>query len=333
MKIDFFKSHLTVLLAVLIPIMAIISLSLGSANVSLWTAIADLIHHRHSLDETVVWQIRFPRVFLAILVGASLGMAGAAMQGLLRNPLADPGILGVTNGAALGAVLTLYFGVAALAWYWLPVMAILGSFVALFAVYLLAGVHGSVYTFMLSGVAINSFAGALIAIALNFAPSFYAMQEIVFWLLGSLANRNWHHVYIATPFILVGMALILISRRYLSGLTLGEQTASTLGFNPIIERYRLFIGVAMAVGASVAVTGSIGFVGLMVPHLLRPLVGQHPGRLLLVSALAGAIFVLAADMVVHQFSQARELKIGVVTSLIGGPFFLMLVLKTRKQWV
>lgn len=324
---------LTPILAVLMPLLFLLSLLMGSANISFLTAVKDLIHQQQSLDATVLWQIRFPRVLLSVLVGASLGMAGAAMQGLLRNPLADPGILGITNGAALGAVITLYFGVAAVAWYWLPFCAIVGAFVALLAVYVLAGVNASVYTFMLSGVAINSFAGALIAIALNFAPSFYAMQEIVFWLLGSLANRTWHHVLVALPFIMLGLIFIGMSHRYLAALTLGEQTASTLGFNARVERYRLFIGIAMAVGASVAVSGSIGFIGLIVPHLIRPLVGQHPGRLLWSSALAGAVLVLLADMLVRQITLASELKIGVVTALLGGPFFLALVLKSRKQWV
>lgn len=311
----------------------IFSLTMGNASISVVQAIKDLLSHTPSLHQTVVWEIRLPRVILAILVGATLGVAGAAMQGFLRNPLAEPGILGVSSGAAFGAVLVLYFGLATSVWYLLPVAAILGALVALVLVYLLAGFRSSVLSLILAGVAINAIAGAMIGVALNFAPSLFAMQEIVFWLMGSLANRNIHHVYIAAPFIIVGWILLLSRYRFLNALSLGEETASTLGFSPLRERNLLLVGLALCVGASVAVSGSIGFVGLVVPHLLRPLVGHKPGRLLIASALGGALLVLGADILVRQLDVARELKLGVVTSLVGGPFFLMLILKTRSRWI
>lgn len=309
------------------------SLSMGNASISIVQAVKDLISHTPSLHQTVVWEIRLPRVLLAVLVGGTLGLAGAAMQGFLRNPLAEPGILGVSSGAALGAVIVLYFGFAAAAWYWLPVAAITGALIALVLVYLLAGFRSSVLSLILAGVAINAIAGALISVALNFAPSYFALQEIVFWLMGSLSNRNMHHVYIAAPFILVGWVLLLSRYRFLNALSLGEETATSLGFNPQRERNLLLIGLALCVGASVAVSGSIGFVGLVVPHLLRPLVGHKPSRVLLASALGGALLVLGADIFVRVLDVARELKLGVVTSLLGGPFFLMLILKTRSRWI
>lgn len=309
------------------------SLSMGNASISIVQAVKDLISHTPSLHQTVVWEIRLPRVLLAVLVGGTLGLAGAAMQGFLRNPLAEPGILGVSSGAALGAVIVLYFGFAAAAWYWLPVAAITGALIALVLVYLLAGFRSSVLSLILAGVAINAIAGALISVALNFAPSYFALQEIVFWLMGSLSNRNMHHVYIAVPFILVGWVLLLSRYRFLNALSLGEETATSLGFNPQHERNLLLIGLALCVGASVAVSGSIGFVGLVVPHLLRPLVGHKPSRVLLASALGGALLVLGADIFVRVLDVARELKLGVVTSLLGGPFFLMLILKTRSRWI
>lgn len=311
----------------------IFSLTMGNASISVIQAIKDLLSHTSSLHQTVVWEIRLPRVLLAVLVGATLGIAGAAMQGFLRNPLAEPGILGVSSGAAFGAVLVLYFGLATSVWYLLPVAAILGALVALVLVYLLAGFRSSVLSLILAGVAINAIAGALIGVALNFAPSLFAMQEMVFWLMGSLANRNIQHVYIAAPFIIVGWVLLLSRYRFLNALSLGEETASTLGFSPLRERNLLLAGLALCVGASVAVSGSIGFVGLVVPHLLRPLVGHKPGRLLIASALGGALLVLGADILVRQLDVARELKLGVVTSLLGGPFFLMLILKTRSRWI
>ena len=324
---------LILVLAIAVVVTFIFSLSMGNASISVVQAVKDLFNSTASLHQTVVWEIRLPRVTLALLVGATLGMAGAAMQGFLRNPLAEPGILGVSSGAALGAVIVLYFGLSAAAWYWLPGAAILGALVALVLVYLLAGFRSSVLSLILAGVAINAIAGGMIAVALNFAPSLYAMQEIVFWLMGSLANRNVHHVYIAAPFILVGWILLLSRYRFLNALSLGEETAASLGFNPQRERNLLLVGLALCVGAAVAVSGSIGFVGLVVPHLMRPLVGYSPGRLLLASALGGALLVLGADILVRQIDVARELKLGVVTSLVGGPFFLMLILKTRSRWV
>jgi iron complex transport system permease protein len=295
--------------------------------------VKDLLNQMPSLHQIVVWEIRLPRVLLAVLVGATLGLAGAAMQGLLRNPLAEPGILGVSSGAALGAVIVLYFGFAAAAWYWLPVAAIVGALLALTLVYLLAGFRSSVLSLILAGVAINAIAGALISVALNFAPSYFALQEIVFWLMGSLANRNMHHVYIAAPFIVLGWVLLLSRYRFLNALSLGEETATSLGFSPQRERIFLLVGLALCVGAAVSVSGSIGFVGLVVPHLLRPLVGYKPSRLLFASALGGALLVLCADIFVRQLDIARELKLGVVTSLLGGPFFLLLILKTRSRWI
>lgn len=330
-KISF--ALLVSVLCCLLALAATFSLTLGNPAISVVQAITDFFHHQASLHQTVVWEIRLPRVLLAIFVGATLGLGGAAMQGFLRNPLAEPGILGVSSGAALGAVLVLYFGVVASAWYWLPMAAITGALVSLVLVYLLAGTHSSVLSLILAGVAINSIAGALIAVALNFAPSLFALQEIVFWLMGSLANRNLHHVYIALPFILLGWALLFSRFRYLNALSLGEQTAQSLGFNPGLERNILLLGLALCVGASVAVSGSIGFVGLVVPHLLRPLVGYQPGRLLLASALAGALLLVGADILVRMLDSVRELKLGVVTSLVGGPFFLLLILKTRSRWM
>jgi iron complex transport system permease protein len=321
------------LLAIAVVVAFLFSLHMGNASISVSQAVKDLINHTPSLHQTVVWEIRLPRVILAVLVGATLGLAGAAMQGFLRNPLADPGVLGVSSGAALGAVIVLYFGLAAAAWYWLPFAAILGALIALLFVYLLAGFRSGVLSLILAGVAINAIALAMISVALNFAPSLYAMQEIVFWLMGSLANRNINHVYIALPFIAVGWLLLFSRYRFLNALSLGEETAASLGFNPSRERNLLLVGLALCVGASVAVSGSIGFVGLVIPHLMRPLVGYKPGRLLLASAFGGALLVLGADILVRQLDAARELKLGVVTSLLGGPFFLALILKTRSRWI
>lgn len=329
-KISF--SVLTIILCGAIVAAATLSLNSGAADIPVLQGFADIWHGEQSLAATILGQIRMPRLVLAIIVGATLGMAGAAMQGLLRNPLADPGVLGVTSGAAFGAVCVLYFGAAATAWYWLPSAAIIGALLSLVMVYLLAGLHSSMLALILAGVAMSAITGALIAVALNFAPSLYAMQEIIFWLMGSLVNRHWDHVHIALPLATIGWLLMLSRSRFLDALSLGEESTRSLGFNNHRQRGILLFGIAISVGACVAVSGSIGFIGLIVPHLLRPFVGYRPGRLMFASALGGALLLVLADILVRQFDSARELKLGVVTSLLGGPFFLLLILKTRSRW-
>lgn len=320
------------LLIIAIAIAAVVSLNTGLAEINVISGLQDFFSGEQSLAANVVGQIRLPRLILAMVIGATLGMSGAAMQGLLRNPLADPGVLGVSSGAALGAICTLYFGVAASAWYWLPSAAILGALLTLLMVYLLAGLHSSMLALILAGTAMSAIMVGLIAVALNFAPSLYAMQEIVFWMLGSLANRHFDHVSIALPLVVISWIMMLSRYRFLDALSLGEDSARSLGFNNQRERWILLLGIAIGVGACVAVSGSIGFIGLVIPHLLRPLVGYRPGRLMFASALGGALLLVLADILVRQFDTARELKLGVVTSLIGAPFFLLLILKTRSRW-
>jgi iron complex transport system permease protein len=320
------------LLIVAIAIAAVVSLNTGLAEINVISGLQDFFAGEQSLAANVVGQIRLPRLILALVIGATLGMSGAAMQGLLRNPLADPGVLGVSSGAAFGAICTLYFGVAASAWYWLPSAAIIGALLTLLMVYLLAGLHSSMLALILAGTAMSAIMVGLIAVALNFAPSLYAMQEIVFWMLGSLANRHFDHVSIALPLVVISWIMMLSRYRFLDALSLGEDSARSLGFNNQRERWILLLGIAIGVGACVAVSGSIGFIGLVIPHLLRPLVGYRPGRLMFASALGGALLLVLADIFVRQFDTARELKLGVVTSLIGAPFFLLLILKTRSRW-
>lgn len=323
---------LTGVLITAIAVAAVIALNTGLADIGVINGLQDFFSGEQSLAANVVGQIRLPRLILAIVIGATLGMSGAAMQGLLRNPLADPGVLGVSSGAAFGAICTLYFGIAASAWYWLPSAAILGALFTLFMVYVLAGLHSSMLALILAGTAMSAIMIALIAVALNFAPSLYAMQEIVFWMLGSLANRHFDHVSIALPLAVISWVMMLSRSRFLDALSLGEDSARSLGFNNQRERWILLLGISIGVGACVAVSGAIGFIGLVIPHLLRPFVGYRPGRLMFASALGGALLLVLADIFVRQFDSARELKLGVVTSLIGAPFFLLLILKTRSRW-
>jgi iron complex transport system permease protein len=285
-------------------------------------------------DPQTLWlifnEIRLPRALLATVVGATLGLAGAALQGYLRNPLAEPGLVGASSAAAFGAVVMLYTGAAAWFPMALPLGGIAGAIVGLSLVSLLAGGRSGALTLILAGVAVNTFAAALTSLALNLAPSPYAALEIVFWLLGSLADRSFEHVRIALPFMVVGWFLLLRLGRALDALSIGEEAAASLGYSLGRLRGLMLLGVGLSVGASVAVSGAIGFIGLVVPHLLRPLVGHRPGALLPASALGGAALTLAADIGARLLSPGPELKLGVLTALIGAPFFLYLLVGMRR---
>jgi len=278
----------------------------------------------------IVLELRIPRTILGMLIGFALGMTGAALQGYTRNPLADPSVLGVASMAALGAVLTLFFGLSMNPWV-LPAGAMLGAVGGLVALLLLAGATSSILTFILAGAILNVVASAGVALALSLAPNPWALNEIVNWLMGSLADRSSDDVRMAAPFILAGCALLLLTTRALDALTLGETGARSLGINLAATRVFLALGVGLATGASVAATGIIGFVGLVTPHLMRPLVGARPGALLIPSGLAGAVLVLAADIAVRVIPASAEIKLGVAMAALGGPFFLALLIGLRRR--
>jgi iron complex transport system permease protein len=283
------------------------------------------------LARTILVEIRLPRVLLAYFVGGTLGLCGAALQGLLRNPLAEPGLLGASSGAALGAVLVFYFGLAAADSLLLPLGAVGGSLASLATLYALALRSRDFLTVVLAGIAINALAGALTALALNFAPSPYAALEILFWMLGSLADRSLVHVWLAIWLMVPGWLMVVAAARGLDALTLGEETAASLGFDPHRTQWLVIGGTALAVGAAVAVAGVVGFVGLVVPHLLRPVVGHHPSRLLVPSFFGGAALTLVADIAIRLAPPGPELKLGVVTALVGAPFFLHLIMSRRDR--
>ncbi|MBC7670087.1 FecCD family ABC transporter permease [Caulobacter sp. DWR2-3-1b2] len=285
----------------------------------------------HDPRWAIIFELRVPRTILAIAVGAALGLSGAAMQGYTRNPLADPGVMGVSSAAALGAVMTMYLA-ASLATPWmLFAAAMAGAGIGVAMTLLLAGGTGGTITFILAGMILNAVASAGVALALSLAPSPWAAQEIINWLLGSLADRSTDDVFMALPFIGVGCGIMLLLGRALDALTLGETGARALGVNLTLARVLLAIGVGMATGASVAVTGMIGFVGLIVPHLMRPLVGNRPGALLAPSAVAGAVLVLVADIVVRLTPSVAEVRLGVAMAAVGGPFFLALLISLRRR--
>ncbi|MCH2486630.1 MAG: iron ABC transporter permease [Erythrobacter sp.] len=277
----------------------------------------------------ILAELRLPRGMLAVIVGAGLGASGAAMQGYLRNPLADPGLFGIAPGAALGAVAALWFGYT-VSPYLLPAFALIGAGGAMALLALIAGRTGGIALFTLAGLMVASLAGALTALAISLAPNAFAMSEIVLWLNGALTDRGWREVWIAAPLVALGIAVLWRAGPALDALTLGEPVARSLGVDPTRLLWLLIVGIALTVGASVAVAGIIGFVGLIVPHLVRPLTDRRPSSLMLPSALAGALLVLVADSIVRVLPLVTELRLGIALSLLGAPFFLALLLRMRR---
>lgn len=313
-------------LLALVLVLAIASIAVGRIVLG-WNVWLD----QDAIGRTILLELRLPRALLGIVIGAALGLAGAALQGYLRNPLADPGTLGVSSTAALGAVLSIFFGVADLHPGILPLSGVAGAMLGMLALFLLAGLTASALTLVLSGVILSAIAVAGIALVLSLSPSPWAAGEIVRWLLGALADRSLDDLGLATPLIAIGAVLILSCRRALDALTLGEIGARSLGIDLGRAQWQLAAGVGLVVGASVAVSGIIGFVGLVVPHLLRPLVGARPAALLVPSAIGGAALVLAGDVVVRLLPGGSEVQLGVVMSLIGAPFFFALLYSMRRQ--
>jgi len=294
----------------------------------------------------ILMELRAPRAALAVIVGAGLGAAGAAMQGYLRNPLADPGLFGIAPMAALGAVASFWTGgllSPALAAWSLPAFALIGAGLAMALLALIAGrsmsdgagrfgggAGGGIALFTLAGLMIASLAGALTALAITLAPNPFALSQIVLWLNGALTDRSWDEVWLAGPLVALGIGALALAARSLDALTLGEEAARSLGIDPRALLWLLIAGIGLTVGASVAVAGIIGFVGLIVPHLVRPLTDRMPSSLILPSALAGACLVLVADCAVRIAPFVTELRLGIALSLIGAPFFLWLLIKMRR---
>jgi iron complex transport system permease protein len=310
-----------------------LSLGLGSVPVSVTDGLLDWLQGVQSREAMIVAEVRLPRTLLAMAVGASLGMSGAALQGLLRNPLADPSLVGASQGAALGAAAVFYFGLFASAGSLSVALAgLVGAMLALLLMLGLAG-SGRPSLMIMAGLAIATVTSALLAVVLNFAPNPYAMQELVFWLLGSVSERGLDSLFILLPSLLIGGALVWHQRHLLAGLSLGDKVAQSMGLNVVTGSRLTVLGSAVMVGAAVSVAGNIGFVGLLIPHMIRPLVSYRPDKLLVPSALAGAMLVCIADMLVRLLPPGQELKLGVLTSLLGAPLFVWLVWKERRQWL
>jgi len=318
------------LLAALLVVLSAGSLLAGSVWLSPAAVAAALADPSPGIARLLILEVRLPRLVLALLVGGILGLSGAVLQGLLRNPLAEPGLLGASSGASLGAVIALYYGFSNAVALAVPVFGLLGALAAVGIALALAR-RGGTLSLVLAGVAVSTVASAGISLALNLAPNPYAAYEIMTWLMGSLADRSWDHVALAGPFIVIGAGLLLLTARALDALALGERQAESLGVDVRRTRLLALAGTALGVGAATAVTGAIGFVGLIAPHLVRPLLGHRPGAALVPSALTGAAIVLAADLATRLLPGATELRLGVLVSAVGAPFFLWLVLHVRRS--
>ena len=293
-----------------------------------WVPVSEWMSH--DLPSLIILELRLPRTVLAAAIGAALGMSGAVMQGYLRNPLADPGLFGVSGSAALGAVSSLYFGYAASALL-LPLFALGGAAAGMALLALLAGRSGSLILFTLAGMILASISGSLTSLLISLAPTPFAASEIVTWLLGALTDRSWADVQLTLPAMIAGMLILAATATALDALTLGEAAARSLGVDTGRLQWLVVLGIGLTVGASVAAAGIVGFVGLIVPHLVRPLAGHRPSAVLLPSALAGAALLTLADSMVRVMPSTSELRLGIAMSLLGAPFFLALLFRMRRE--
>src|ERR1700709_572288 len=320
----------TAALVALVVLLALISLGIGPVRLSPLTVIDALFGGGVDVQQIIVREIRLPRMILGLAIGAILGLSGAALQGLLRNPLASPSLFGAPQSAAFGAVVVIALGLADIRSWALPVAAIAMAFASVFALLAIAGRNAGLLILILAGLAISSLAGAATALVMNLSSNPFVVLEIAFWLLGSLEDRSFRHVMLALPFIVAGAIILMSQRNGFRALTLGEETAQSLGIDVGRLRLAVIVGVALGVGGAVAVTGTIGFIGLIAPHLMRPLIGYDPARLLVPSALTGAALLLAADIAVRIIPSTSDIKVGVLTSVIGVPFFLYLIMRERR---
>ena len=324
------RAGVTIALVVLVVLLALVSLGIGPVRLSPLSVIDALFGGGSDVQQVIVREIRLPRTILGLAIGAILGLSGAALQGLLRNPLASPSLFGAPQSAAFGAVLVIAFGLADVRSWALPVAAIAMAFISVFVLLAIAGRNAGLLILILAGLAISSLAGAATALVMNLSSNPYVVLEIAFWLLGSLEDRSFRHVMLALPFIAAGAVFLFSQRNAFRALSLGEETAQSLGVD--VGRLRLLVitGVALGVGGAVAVSGTIGFIGLVAPHLMRPLIGHDPARLLIPSALTGSALLLAADIAVRIIPSTSDIKVGVLTSIIGVPFFLYLIMRERR---
>ena len=338
-EFSFNKGGILISLAAFLFIMILLSLMVGAFSMSPVTILAilvapvaslvgiDLSSSFTAIEETVFWNIRMPRVMLGILTGVSLAVAGAAMQGLFRNPLADPGLIGVSSGAAFAAVAVIVFSGNILGIFTLPIAAFAGGVVTTLLVYKISTRNGktSIPTMLLAGIAIGAIAGAGTGVFTYLADD-NELRTLTFWTMGSLASATWESILSILPLVIIAMVLLPLHARSLNAFLIGENISGHLGFDPDKTKKQVILLSALLVGAAVASAGIIGFVGLVVPHLVRLLAGPDHRIVLPGSMLLGAAFMLSADLIARTIVSPSELPIGIIMAIIGGPFFLWLLM-------
>lgn len=334
------QTSVLILMLVLLAVLVILATAIGAVYVPFIQTLKVIMKNWGVLPnvqlaetyEPIIYFIRFPRVVIAVLVGAALATSGAVMQGMFKNPMADPGIIGVSSGASLGAVLAIALGLTARSLYILPVFATVGAFVAVIVIYLLSSRGGKVpvLTLILAGIAVSTFFSAITNIILT-ASKDYQVHEFVFWAMGNLNGSMWQHVKLVFIPILTGIAILIFFARDLNILLLGEEEAQSVGLDPSKTRKVLLAVVSATTASAVCVSGFISFVGLIVPHILRLLLGPDHRILLPASAIGGAIFLVGCDLVARVVVMPSEISVGIITSLLGAPYFLYLLIKNRKE--
>jgi iron complex transport system permease protein len=310
----------TLVLAILCAL--VVACLFGTQSISLPDIVRGLLNQGDLTTRLIIWDIRLPRALAALMVGMALGASGAALQGLLRNPLAEPGVLGVSTCSSLMATIVIYWGLVEVSPWVLPLATIVGALVATLILAVAAPRVGSVVTLILIGVGLSSFAGALMSLLLNFAPNPFTLSDMVTWMMGSVANRSFSDLVFAGPFWIAGFIVLALVAPGLRALALGDEGASALGLNINLTRAAIVLGAGLATGAAVSIAGAVGFVGIVAPHLVRPLVGYDAGRTLLPSALLGGLILILADCIARLVPTEQELKLGVVAALIGAPIFI-----------
>jgi len=325
------NGRLTLLLLFVCVIAIIAGLFLGPVSLTPLDVVKGILGQSDPITVTIIHDIRLPRVLAAWFAGAALGASGAALQGLLRNPLADPGILGVSSTASLGAVITLYFNLTIIGYWVMPVGAILGALVATFILFVLGAGRVTTTRLILIGVGLSSFGGALITLVMNLAPNPFALSDLVNWLFGTVSNRSFNDLFLTVPFMMAGFVVLLFIKNNLAALSLGEKTAESLGVDMKLTQRFVIAGSGLLTGASVALAGAIGFVGIVSPHLVRPFVGHDPSKVIIPSALLAGALLVVADIIVRLLPFSQELKLGIIAALVGAPGFIYIAIQSKKM--
>lgn len=338
-KLNKKQSFLTLIIILIVGI--VIATGIGAVNVPILETTKILLKNIGIYDfdvradlESIIFYVRFPRVIVAAIVGAALAISGAVMQGMFRNPMADPGIIGVSSGASLGAVIAIALGLTSVSMFMMPIFASVGAIIAVLIIYMLSARGGKIptLTLILAGIALSTFLGAISNLILTEIAD-YQVQEYLFWSVGGLNGRRWEHVTLIIIPISICVIFLLSYARDLNILALGEEEAQAVGLNPTSIRKKLILFTAITTAMAVCVSGNISFVGLIVPHIMRIIVGSDHRILLPASALAGAIFLVFCDLIGRTVMMPSEVGVGIITSLLGAPYFIFLLSKARKEGV